>query len=289
MKLNNNDLNKYVLSHIGHRRNEVVLSSSLGQDCSVFQTDKYVYITTDPITASGSNVGSLAVNICANDLAASGAECMAVLMTIIAPFEVSLDEISQVMRDSENVCKQLNIEIIGGHTEYSKAVNQIIVSCTAIGLADSLQVNNVSEGDTVIVTKTLGLEHTAIAAVDNCKELNLSSDVIKQMADMINNISVVKEGLLCRNYASSMHDITEGGIIGAISEIEQGLGIKLNVDYNLVPFDDLTIKMCEILQLDKFKIYSSGSMLITTNHSDKVMKILEANGIRATIIGKAAK
>lgn len=285
MKLTSEQLTKYVLSHLSHRRNEVLLSASLGQDCSVIKTDKYVYLTTDPITASCSNVGTLAINICANDLAASGAECVAVLMTVIAPLNTTLDEISQVMADAEKVCNQYNIEIIGGHTEYSDAVNKLIVSCTAIGLSDCLQVNKVCDGDAVIVTKTLGLEQSAIESIDNPHKLGLTKQQLDIMADMINSTSVVKEGLLCRHLCSSMHDITEGGIIGAVNEIEEGLSVKLDVDYNLVPFHPLTLHMCDKLKLDKFTLYSSGSMLITTSKSNEVMEILANNGIKATIIG----
>ncbi|HAA64732.1 MAG TPA: AIR synthase, partial [Thermoanaerobacter sp.] len=83
-------------------------------------------------------------------------------------------------------------------------------------------------GDDVIVTKALGLEGTAILATDY-EDLLLKrydKDFILKAQSFINEISVIEEGLIAaQNGANAMHDITEGGILGAAYEIAEASGL----------------------------------------------------------------
>lgn len=98
---------------------------------------------------------------------------------------------------------------------------------------------------------------------------------------------MVKEGrILASENVSSMHDITEGGLFGAITEISTKTGLGFEIDLNKVPITDLTKRICEKLELSPYTLISSGSMLFTSSDGEKMVKILKENGIKATIIGK---
>src|SRR5690606_5158888 len=65
--------------------------------------------------------------------------------------------------------QEVSVEIVGGHTELTAAVNQPIISTTVIGratrqgLATSASIH---PGDALVATKYVGLEGTAILAWD---------------------------------------------------------------------------------------------------------------------------
>ena len=65
-----------VLKEVGHRREEVLVGPSVGQDCAVLEAGKgeVLVLSSDPITGTTKDIGSHSVYITANDLAASGAD-----------------------------------------------------------------------------------------------------------------------------------------------------------------------------------------------------------------------
>ncbi len=129
------------------------------------------------------------------------------------------------MQEIDYETKKLNVEILGGHTEVTRAVNKMVISCTVIGKGEdksAVATSGAREGDDIIITKNLCLEGTSIIVNDYEKEVAniLSEAEIKEAKSYIENISVVKEGLISGKFGvNSMHDITEGGILGAIWEV----------------------------------------------------------------------
>ena len=114
----------------------------------------------------------------------------------------------------------------------------------------------------------------------------LSEERAQEIAKaFLNDISVVPEGLIARKYASCMHDITEGGVYGALWEISKASGVGVEVCIEDIPLRQHTIEFCERYDLNPYQLISSGSMLITTDHGRTLVNELEQAGIKATIIG----
>ena len=82
-----------------------------------------------------------------------------------------------------------------------------------------------------------------------------------------------------------MHDITEGGVLGAAWEVAEasGTGIILNKDN--IPVETVTKSICKALDLDVLRLISSGCMFITCLDGEGLVELLESNNIKATIIG----
>ena len=142
-------------------------------------------------------------------------------------------------------------------------------------------------GQDIVVTKYLGMEGTGIIANEKEDELKewFSDTFIEDAKAFLNDISVVPEGLIARKYASCMHDITEGGIYGALWEISKASGVGVEVCIEDIPLRQHTIEFCERYDLNPYQLISSGSMLITTDHGRTLVNELEQAGIKATIIG----
>jgi len=292
-KLSWDALEEIIEGNRGKSREEVILHSGIGEDCSVINFgDYHCVISTDPITGAGKNIGKLAVNINCNDIASSGVEPIGIMVTILAPEGTKLHEIKEVMKEIGLEAEKLNMEVLGGHTEVTSAVNRMVVSCTVIGKGKAGKVvasSGAKVGDDIIVTKYMALEGTAIIANDYEEKLRnfLSKDEIEEAKSLINYLSVKKEGLIAGEFGvNSMHDITEGGLLGALWEVATASRVGFKIFENKVPIKKITKKICAHFNIDPLRLISSGSMLITTDKGEALIKELERNGINAAIIGK---
>ena len=292
-KLTNKELEEIVLSGIGKKREDVVMRPGIGIDCGGIKVgDDVVVLSTDPITAAGHNAGTLAVHVCCNDAAAAGAEPVGLLLTIIAPPETPLEDIKKIVGDAQHEAEKLNVEIIGGHTEFTDAVNRMVLSATVIGKAEGgkyFSADGARAKDAIILTKYAGMEGTSIIASDfrHLIEDVLTESEIEGAVALGGEISVLKEGLLARKLpVTAMHDVTEGGVLGALHEMCTASGVGAVINLDKVKVLDATAKICGKLGLDVFRLISSGCMLIAASDGKAVVDEMLKNGVPAYIVGQ---
>ncbi|WP_353093241.1 AIR synthase family protein [Tissierella praeacuta] len=294
-KLPNDVLEKIVLSNITNKRKEVLVRAAVGEDNAIIDLGNNLCVmSTDPITGATKDIGRLAVHISCNDVSTSGAEPIGILITILAPPDTTEEDIENIMKDAGEVAKEINVEIVGGHTEITDAVNRIVLSTTVIGkqskekLPDSRKINI---GDKILITKYAGIEGTSIIAKELEDKLidKLGKDKLQIAQKMDSMISVVKEGIICGKIGVRyMHDITEGGVLGAVWEAAKATGKGVKILEELIPVEDVTREIADITNIDLYRLISSGSMLIIAEE-EKVSIInneLEKAGIKSTVIGE---
>ncbi|NRT78074.1 AIR synthase family protein [Clostridium beijerinckii] len=292
-KLDFEDLRNIILNNKTIKRKEVKIRNDVGEDCSIIDFGEYEGIfSTDPITGASENVGKLAVHINCNDIASAGGEPIGILVTILAPTSSTLQEINEIMKEINEEAAKINVEIIGGHTEVTSAVNKMVISVTVIGKnlkGKSVKTAGAQLGDDIIVTKTLGLEGTYILINDHKARIKkiLSKEEIEFGSNLINKLSVLREGKIGGEFGvNSMHDITEGGLLGGLFEVAMASNKGFKIFKEKIPMLDITKKVCEEFKIDPLRLISSGSMLITTKNGTGLIKLLNESGIEASIIGK---
>ncbi len=287
-------LKRSVLNQINHRRDEVLVGPAIGEDCSILALaeDEVLVLSTDPITGTVQDIGTLAVNITANDVASNGAEVFGIMLTILLPEKTEEAELKAMMQDIEAACEKLHIEVIGGHTEVTKAVCQPIVTVTGVGKmkrSEIIKTAGAKPGQEIVMTKWAGLEGTAIIA--KAKEEELTSKYTQSFIDgakkLIDYISVVPEAMVARAASvTSMHDVTEGGIFGALWEIGAASKVGLEVDLKKILLKQETVEICEFYDINPYMLISSGCMLIVTDKANQLVNQLKAKGIAAAVIGR---
>ena len=62
---------------------------------------------------------------------------------------------------------------------------------------------------------------------------------------------------------SAMHDVTEGGIFGALWEMAEASGVGLEIDLKKIPIRQETVEVCEVfrsesLSFDLQRVYADG-------------------------------
>jgi len=286
-------LKSLIFNNIKVRNKDIIMRPEIGEDCAAIDFGSHACVlSTDPITGVKKGAGTLAIHVSCNDVATCGVRPVGIMITILAPPSATEKDIQEIMAEAGEAAGKLGVEIIGGHTEITTAVNRIVVSTTALGkvLKDKLVKSSGAEvGDDVIMTKWAGLEGTSIIAAEREKELEgiLTPEEIAAAKSLIEYISVVEEGVTAGEFgANSMHDATEGGVLGAAWEIAEssGKGIELYIDR--IPVQEVTRKICSFYKIDPYRLISSGSMIISAKNGEQLVRILEEKGIPSTVIGK---
>jgi hydrogenase expression/formation protein HypE len=296
-KLTASQLKEIIFNNIKKKRKEFLNSPGIGDDCAAIDLgEKVCYISSDPITGAVSEIGKLAVNITCNDLATTGVEPMGIMVTILAPPSTSIEDLKNIMVDMETECAILNIDILGGHTEITDAVNKIIISVTGLGFGTKAHYEDkkeILEGDIILLTKGIGIEGTAIISYEKEEELKavLSQEEINCAKSMMDLTSVVKEGLLSSKLSKGMHDVTEGGLLGAVWEVAELSKLGVTIYREQLNVSEVTHKICDYYKIDPLKLISSGSMIIVVSpkNKDELLDKLMSNEIPTFEIGSFTK
>lgn len=294
-KLPEQVLARSVLKEIGHRRAEILMGPGIGQDCAVLALEpgEMLVMSADPITGTVKDIGSHSIHVTANDLAAAGAEPVGVMLTVLLPEGTEEHLLRRMMQDVEKTCALLNMEVVGGHTEITSVVNQPLISVAGVGKVKKGQAvltNGLKAGHDLVVTKWIALEGTSIIAKEKEEELKkvLPEEFVDTAKAFDQYLSVIPESRIAAAHgASAMHDITEGGIFGALWEMGEGAGVGLDIEVKQIPIRQESVEICEQYGLNPYQLMSSGSMLIGTEHGASLVRKLQEHGIEAVLIGQA--
>ncbi|MDD7403291.1 MAG: AIR synthase family protein [Butyribacter sp.] len=296
-KVPENVLKRAVFKQIRKRRPEVILHPAVGEDCSAIaaKDDEMLVFSVDPITVATKQDGMFAVHITANDLASSGAEPVGIMTSILLPPGTREIRLRELMQEMERACALLQMEIIGGHTEISDAVNRPVVTVTGIGKVkkgELITTGGLKPGDELVMTKWAGIEGTAIIASQKREKLleTLPEELVDEAASFREYLSVMPEAAVAKRVGvSAMHDVTEGGIFGALWEIGAAADTGITADLMKIPIRQETIEVCEVFDINPYQMMSSGSLLIGCRQGNLLVEELNQAGIPAVVIGRATE
>ncbi|MDR1060582.1 MAG: AIR synthase family protein [Clostridiales bacterium] len=290
-KVPNHILDRIVLGKIRSRDSRVLSSSGIGEDCGVLDLgDNHCIVSSDPITGAAEDIGKIAVHVACNDIATCGVRPVALMSTVLLPPGASEAELEAVMDDIVGTADSIGVSVIGGHTEVTDAVSRIVVSLTSIGIARPggyVTSKGARAGDTIVMTKQAGLEGTAILAAEGRGELEarFGAAFVEEAVRLKRELSVIAEGVLAGGLsAHAMHDVTEGGVYGAVWELAEASGKGARVHRDRIPVLGVTRDVCRHFGIDPYRLVSSGSMLIATDRPGEMIAALEASGVAAAAI-----
>ncbi|MGH2452523.1 MAG: AIR synthase family protein [bacterium] len=284
-------LRRLVYPHLTHRP-DLLVRAALGEDSAVLDFGSSVCVATcDPITGAVQHLGRLAVHVACNDVAATGAEPVALLLTVLLPPGTTEDALEQIMREAGRAASALGVAIAGGHTEITPRVVTPLVVVAGIGRADRagyVHAGGAHPGDALLLTKAAAIEGTAILATDLAADLaeRVPPDMLARAQRFIEEVSVVPEGRIAAGAgATAMHDVTEGGVITAVWEMAEASQCGVELWADAVPVRAETAAVCAALGADPLALIGSGAMLITTADPGRTLEALREGGIAAAPVG----
>ena len=290
-KVSENVLKRSVLKQIHTGREEVICGAGLGENCAVFtfSDDEYTLISTHQTIIAGEDATRYCIQKAANNLAAAGAEPIAVELALLLPEEIEEPALRAQMSQAEETCKALNIQLSGGSTKISNAVNCPVATVTGIGRRACAELPKAKPGQDIVITKWIGLEGTVLLAKAKEEELltRYPLRMIREAQSFDRWLSVVPEAATAiKSGVCRMHDASEGGIFGALWEFGRMSGVGLEIDLKKLPIRQETVEICEFLELNPYELLSGGCLIIAADDGACLADELMSQGIPAVVVGK---
>lgn len=292
-------LKEAVFKNLGAERKEVIIGPSAGIDGAVLNLgDKSLIVSMDPITGAVERIGWLSVNVNANDIATFGVKPAFLFSCMMLPENAERKLVETISAQMNSAAKSLGIAIVGGHCESTPGLsNPIVVGCV-LGLTDKgcyVTAGSAKPGDKLILTKSAGIEGTAILATDREQVLQkiFNNTMLQAAKNFYNQISVVKDALTAfkTGGVNAMHDPTEGGVAGGIHEMADASNLGVKVIEEAIAVQPETAQICNYLLIDPLQLMGSGALIISaeSNCAIRIVENLKNEGVPASIIGEFTK
>lgn len=307
-KVSETVLKRSVLRQLKTERKELLNGAGVGRDCAIFSfCDAHVIScmqeaavavkTADCCPADHTvryTMGQL-VQKCANNLAASGAEPVAAMVTLLLPETLEEPELKALMAEAEEKCRELTIDIAGGQTRVMGGIASPMAVIAGFGRipSDGHLPEHVaaaaSPGQDVVISKWIGLEGTAFLA--KCCGEKLRSRypayLVEEAAEFHRYLSILPEAATAmESGVCAMHDVSEGGIFAALWELAERAGVGLIIDMKKLPLRQETVEVCECCNVNPYQLLSGGCLVMTTEDGQGLVESLHARQIPAVIVGK---
>jgi len=250
-------------------------------------------VAADPLSLAAESVGTLAVHVACNDVAASGADPRWLTHTLFLPDDAP-DRLRTVVDQVDATASDLDCAVVGGHTEVLPALDRPLCSMTAMGTTDRFVSSGGAEpGDRLLLTKGAGIEATAILATDfrgECLDAGVPAATLDAAAEFLDDVSVVPDAAAVRDAATALHDPTEGGVATALVETASASEAVFEIERDAVPVRPETRACCDALGVDPLRTFGSGALLaaVPPSRVDDALDALDAAEIEAGAIGEVA-
>lgn len=303
-----------LLSGLGARDASVKVGPALGEDTAAIALgDRYMIVTTDPITLTGDGAGDLLLQVNANDMATRGVRPRYLQAAALLPPGTTIGEVKRLFAEVDASARRMGVAITGGHTEVTDAVTRPVLIGTMIGFGRErrlLSTGGSHAGDALVMTGAAGIEGTVLMARARGKKIAAAlGEETRREAIRLGiepGTSVLRAGLIAAAAgAHAMHDPTEGGIGAAVHEMASAARLRVAVHLDRIPIFVVTANICRFFGIDPLGLISSGALLIAIPPR-RVKKVIAAmgaakikavqigafeagRGVKAFRVGKAAK
>lgn len=302
-------IEKTVYPNLGAERSEVIIGPGHGRDNAVVSlgSDQVLVATADPLSVIPAlglkDSAYLSVQLLASDLATCGFPPQFMMVNLSLPPKMSDEEFGEYWTNIHAQCKKLGVAIIGGHTgRYVGSDYTVVGGGVMMSVVPEKQYVSSSmskPGDLLIMTKGVAIATTGILArvFPNAIEKACGSSFLKRAQAYLGQFSVVEDALTAASVGlrdrgvTAMHDVTEGGLFGALYEFSEASHIGLEIELSDVIITEEAKRVCDLFDLSPYSTLSEGTLLISVEpgKAEKVLHALGLKGIRSTTIGKVKR
>lgn len=296
-KVTESILKRSVLKQVKSNNENVKLGAGIGEDCAVLASfqDADIAVGMNTVTGWYEHIGSDAVYAAVNNVAAKGADPVAILISAVLPENMKEEQLRRVMAQIGEEARKIRVAVIGGHTEVSEKVTEPVISVTGIGKLTTgpgeaeIIPKRAKAGQDVVVTKWIGLAGTARLAEEKREELlkRYPAVFIDEAIGFRRLISVIPEAATAiKSGVCAMHDASGGGIFSALWELAEAAGVGLEIDLKKLPVRQETVEVCDFFDVNPYELRSGGSMVMTADNGYDLVRALEKENIHAVVVGK---
>lgn len=298
-------MKEVVYASLGKKSRRLVIGPRRGSDNAVIAIGegRIMILTVDPVSiipSLGMKLSAwLSVHLIASDYTTSGLRPEYATFSFNFPPELSDADREEYVRSTGDECRRLGITIAAGHTgSYPGAGFTVIGAGSMFGFGRKggyVDPSMARPGDAILMTKQAGIEATASLALSFPRHLEGKVGLLtaSRARKLIRSCSTVTDALtaarigLGRGGTSSMHDATEGGVLGGLEEMASASGTAFHVDENTIYVSEEVGAVCGAFGLDPLSSLSEGTLLLTCNPErlEDLREEFDASRIRIQEIG----
>ncbi len=227
-------------------------------------------------------------------MAVSGVAPSHLSICFTLPEGMTDDEFATVWETIHAECADLGVAVVTGHTaRYTDVSHPWVGAATAMGVGehdDIVRPDGARPGDRLLLTNGPAVESVGLLSALFGEQLDLPEGVIADAQDRLEEVFSVRDALTAAaaGPVRAMHDVTEGGLAGALTEMADGAGVRFAVDRAAVPLRPGVREVCDHLEFDPWAATSCGSLLIAVDPAGvgDVRAALEDRGTPVTEIGR---
>ena len=250
----------------------------------------HLIVSADPITGVSSEIGYYAIKVGANDVATSGNRPQFAETVVLLPERSTAANVFRLAKQLDRAAREIGIAIVGGHTEVTPGLDRPVVVVTVFSFVKRFVTSRDAEaGDTIMMSKTAGLEGTAALASEWRNRTSLPKGLLEVARGFVRQLSVIDEAVAAfqTDEVHAMHDCTEGGVLGAAYEMSSASGLGFEIAQASIPVAPETTRLCRDLHLDPLRLIGSGSLLLSVrNGGEERVKHALRRICQVTTIGK---
>lgn len=305
-KIGRQQVESFLRNHCGHPRPEVVSGPAFGVDVAVIDLPggQAMALTSDPLSLIPSlgleESAWLSVHLMANDMATTGFAPQYGQFVLNLPAGFPKADFERYWAHIHRFASAIGLAITGGHTGFIEGQHSTIAGggtfITVAPRNSILTASSAQVGDTILVTKSCALSATAILAMSFPQTVKMRAGIThyQEASASFYDTSSLPDALAAvganheHTDITAMHDVTEGGVLGAIHELAFAAGKGAVVDYDQLPIGEAQAAVCDVFALDPTRCVGAGSMIITCrpNATETVKTRLAARGIGCTAVGR---
>jgi hydrogenase maturation factor len=295
-----------ILRRLGAADADVLVGPRHGVDVGVVRVADGVAmaLTADPVfvvPAYGWERASwFAVHILASDASTSGLPLRWMSIDLNLPPAISDEDLATLWDGFHRACEGLGIAVVTGHTARYDGCEWPMVggaTCLALGSSDAYVTPTMARaGDAVVVTKGAAIEATALFAATFPDRLTagVGADTVRAADGLFESMTVVPEAVIARRFGlrddgvTSMHDATEGGVLGGLLEVAIASDAGIRVDHDRIPVRPEVRAVCEHVGIDPYTSISEGTLIATvvSHRADAYIAALADEGIEGAVVGE---
>jgi len=257
---------------------------NLKHNNTAITTDSYV---VRPLFFPGGDIGKLSVCGTVNDLAVSGAVPKYLTTGFILEEGFSIESLEKILKSIQETAENAGVRIVAGDTKVveKNKCDGIYINTTGVGeIIRRMPMSNVSDGDVIIITGTVGDHGTAVALARD--EFNIEANVASDCAPLNTLLTPLFE----IQGVKWMRDPTRGGTATVLAELSENTGFGIEVYEDSVPVREDVHFISDMLGYDPLYLANEGKAVIITSQdtADSVIEILKKHplGENAAVIGK---
>jgi hydrogenase expression/formation protein HypE len=296
---------RVILRRLGAADRDVLVGPRHGVDVGVVRVADGVAValTADPVfivPAYGWERASwFAVHILASDASTSGLPLRWMAVDLNLPPTITDEDLASMWDAFHRACEGIGIAVVTGHTARYDGCNWPMVGgavCMASGPEDRYVTPAMARpGDRVVVTKGAAIEATALFAATFPDRLakGVGADVVEAADALFEQMTVVPDAQVARGFGvrdagvTSMHDATEGGVVGGLSEVAAASDVGMRIDLAAIPVRPEVRAICQHTGMDPYTSISEGTLIATVvpHRAEAFVEALSNAGIEAADVG----